>query len=101
MTPWTVAYQAPLSMGFFRQEYLSGVPFTSPKDLPDPGIKPRSPAWKRDSLPAELPGKPETFYGFLQILHPGVGGGRREQTQLLHKFTTYLHKFMNKENEPI
>ena len=39
-TPWTVAYQAPLSMGFSRQEYWSGVPFPSPGDLPDPGIKP-------------------------------------------------------------
>ena len=53
VTPWTVAYQAPLSMGFFRQEYLSGVLFTSPKDLPDPGIKPRSPALQADSLLAE------------------------------------------------
>ena len=39
-TPWTVAFQAPLSMGFFRQEYWSGLPFPSPGDLPDPGIKP-------------------------------------------------------------
>ena len=44
VTLWTVAYQAPLFMGFFRQEYWSGVPFPSPEDLPDPGIKPRSPA---------------------------------------------------------
>ena len=43
-TPWTVAYQAPLSMGFSRQEYWSGLPFPSPGDLPDPGIKPGSPA---------------------------------------------------------
>ena len=43
-TPWTVAYQAPLSMGFSRQEDLSGLPFPSPGDLPDPGIKPGSPA---------------------------------------------------------
>ena len=42
-TPWTVAYQAPLS-GFSRQEYWSGLPFPSPGDLPDPGIEPRSPA---------------------------------------------------------
>ena len=38
-TPWTVAYQAPLSMQFSRQEYWSGLPFPSPGDLPDPGIK--------------------------------------------------------------
>ena len=43
-TPWTVAHQAPLSMGFSRQEHWSGLPFPSPGDLPDPGIKPRSPA---------------------------------------------------------
>ena len=48
--PWTVAYQAPLSMGFSRQEYWSGLPFPSPKDLPNPGTEPRSPALQADSL---------------------------------------------------
>ena len=43
-TPWTVAYQAPPSTGFSRQEYWSGLPFPSPGDLPDPGIEPGSPA---------------------------------------------------------
>ena len=43
-TPWTVAHQAVLSTGFPRQEYLSGLPFLSPGDVPDPGIKPASPA---------------------------------------------------------
>ena len=43
-TPWTAALQAPLSMGFHRQEYWSGLPFPTPEDLPDPGIKPLSPA---------------------------------------------------------
>ena len=57
-TSWTVAHQAPLSMGFSRQEYWSGLPFPSPGDLPDPGIKPRSPALQADSLPTELWGKP-------------------------------------------
>ena len=42
-TPWTVAYQAPPSMGFFRQEYWSGLPFPSPGDLPRPGIEPGFP----------------------------------------------------------
>ena len=50
-TPWTVAHQAPLSMGFSRQEYWSGLSFPSPRDLTDPG--PRSPALQTDSLPAE------------------------------------------------
>ena len=56
-TPWTVAYQASLSMGFSRWEYQSGLPFPSPGDLPDPGIKPRSPALQVDALPSEPPGK--------------------------------------------
>ena len=43
-TPWTRAYQVPPSMGFSRQKYLSGLPFPSPGDLPDPGIEPKSPA---------------------------------------------------------
>ena len=48
--PWTVAHQAPLSMEFSRQEYWSGLPFPSPGDLPDPEIKPESPALQADSL---------------------------------------------------
>ena len=57
-TPWTVAHQAPLSMGFSRQEYWSGLPFPSSGDLPDPRIKLSSPALQADSLTSELPGKP-------------------------------------------
>ena len=56
VTPWTVAYQASPSMGFSRQEYWSGLPFPSPVDLPDPGIKPWSPALQADALPSEPPG---------------------------------------------
>ena len=56
-TPWTVTRQAPLSMGFSRQEYWSELPFPSPGDLPNPGIEPRSPALQIDSLPTELRGK--------------------------------------------
>ena len=51
--------QAPLSMGFSRQEYWSGLPFPSPGDLPDPGIKPGSPTLQEDSLPSELLRKPK------------------------------------------
>ena len=47
--PWTVAHQASLSMGFSKQEYWSGLPFTSPGDLPNPGIEPRSPTLQADS----------------------------------------------------
>ena len=57
-TPWTIAYQAPPSMGFSRQEYWSGLPFPSPRDLPDPGIEPRSPTFQADALTSVPPGKP-------------------------------------------
>ena len=57
-SPWTVAHQAPLSMGFSRQEYWSGLPFPSPGDLPDPGIESESPVMQAVSLPAETPGNP-------------------------------------------
>ena len=50
---WTVAYQAPLSMGFSRQEYWSGLPFPFPGDLPNPGIEPKSPALQADALTSE------------------------------------------------
>ena len=49
-TPWTVAYQAPSSMGFSRQEYWSGLPLPSPGDLPNPGIEPRSPTLQADAF---------------------------------------------------
>ena len=57
VTPWTVADQAPQSMEFSRQEYWSGLPFPSPRDLPDPGIEPSSPSWQADALPSEPPEK--------------------------------------------
>ena len=58
VSPWTVACQVPLLMGFSRREYRSGLPFPSPGALPDPEIKPGSPALQADSLPSEPPGKP-------------------------------------------
>ena len=57
-TPWTVAYQASPSMGFFRQEYWSGVAFPSSGDLPDPGIEPVSPSLQVNSLPPNYQGSP-------------------------------------------
>ena len=57
-TPWTVTYQASLSMGFSRKEYWSGLLFPSPGDLPDPGIEPGFPALETDALTSEPPGKP-------------------------------------------
>ena len=69
MAPWALARQAPLSMGFSRQEYWSGLPLSSQGDLPDPGTAPGSPALQADSLLSELPGKPHTCYG-MNIFYP-------------------------------
>ena len=59
---WTAAYQAPPSMGISRQEYWSGLPLPSPRDLPDPGIKPGSPAFQAGTLPSEPPGLSDTTH---------------------------------------
>ena len=72
-TPWTVTHQAPLSMGFPRQESWSGLSFPSPGDLPDLGIEPRSPALQADSLPTELWGNsvlPGYLFGVI-VYHAG------------------------------
>ena len=58
VAPWTVARQAPLSMGFSRKEYWSGLPWPPPGDLPGPGIEPGSPAWAGRFFTAEPAGKP-------------------------------------------
>ena len=58
VTPWTIARQAPLSMGFSRQEYQRGLPFPPPGDLPDPGMEPASPALAGRFFTTEPPGKP-------------------------------------------
>ena len=62
--PWTVVHQAPLSMEFSRQEYCSGLPFPTPRDLPDPGMEPtspRAPALAGRFFATALPGKPFVF----------------------------------------
>ena len=66
-TPWTVAHQAPLSLGFPRQEYWSGLPFPFSADFPYPEIKPWSPALQADSLPSAPSGKPRVMVGGVQI----------------------------------
>ena len=69
MTPWTVALQAPLSMGILQARTRVGCHTLLRGDLPNPGIKPRSPTLQADSLPAELPGKPKnTGVGSLSLL---------------------------------
>ena len=64
---WTVAYQAPPSMGFSRQEYWSGLPFPSPRDLSDPGVEPGFLALEADALTSEPPGKPQYKVNILFI----------------------------------
>ena len=70
---WTIAHQFPLSLGFPRQEYWSGLPFLPPGDVPDLGIEPTFPAWQADSFPVEPPGKPQGRC-VLGDLWQGVGG---------------------------
>jgi len=60
-------------MGFSRQEYWSGLPFPSPGDLPDPGIKPRSPILQADALTPEPPGKPHEVSHWPYICHQFPG----------------------------
>ena len=71
-TPWTVAHLAPLSMGFPRQEYWIRLPFPSPGDLPDLGIKPMSSALPGRFFTAEPPGKPVQVYMYMITLHKVV-----------------------------
>ena len=66
--PWTVALQAPLSMGFSRQEYWSGLPCPSPGDLPDPRMEPGSPALQKDSLLSKSPRKLQYLKRFVQYI---------------------------------
>ena len=69
VTLWTIAHQAPLSMGFPRQEYCSGLPFPSPRDLPDPGIEPVASALATGFFTTEPPGKPDlSVISFLKML---------------------------------
>ena len=67
-TPWTVAYQAPLSMGFSRQEYWSGLPFPSPRNLPDPGTEPASPTLAGGFFTTEPPRKPGLDPGRMETI---------------------------------
>ena len=72
--PWTVAYQAPPSIAFSRQEDWSGLPFLSPGDLPDPGIEPRSPSLQAGALPSELPGSWELLRPEVKPVYPALAG---------------------------
>ena len=69
--PWTAAHQAPLSMGFPKQKFWSGLPFSSPGDLPDPGIEHGSPALQADSLPLNHLGSPSSILFYTKMLQEG------------------------------
>ena len=80
-TPWTVAYQPPPSMEFSRQEYWSGLPFPSPGDLPDPGIKLESPAFQADALTSEPPRKPNHMFNL--IAFPEIPITRKQRRMMV------------------
>ena len=88
-TPRTIVRQAPLSMGFSRQECWSGLPFPSAGDLPHPGIEPRSPALQADSLPSELPGKPLRAMRSILCLKEGKVN-ESKSTKLITLFMSFL-----------
>ena len=72
-TPWTVAHKASLSMGFLKQEYWRTLPFPAPGDLPNPGIKPTTPALAGEFFTSEPPGKPKSKYMWVLISYePGI-----------------------------
>ena len=84
MTPWAVPHQAPLSMGFSRQEYWSGLPFPSLGDLPNPEIEPESPASPALAggfFTTQLPGKPQSV-NLIFLIYPSTFGN--------HMFVFYV-----------
>ena len=90
VTPWTVAHQAPPSVEISRWEYWSVLPFPSPRNLPNPGIKPRSPALQADSLLTELQGKPHHAKCKLDESQPRIKTARRNINNLRYEDDTTL-----------
>ena len=90
-TPWTVAHQAPLSMGFPRQEYWSGLPFPSPGDLPHPGIKLRSPSLASRFFTTTPPGKPFNFLPLIKFSLSANCTPTLQPTQTCIHTHTYTH----------
>ena len=93
-TPWTVARQAPLSMGFARKECWSGLPFLSPGDLPDPEIKPMYPALQVDSLPSKKKKR-----GYTSEYTKGLEGAWQIVNDIYGLFPKYLKIDGNVESE--
>ena len=88
VTPWTVVQQAPVSMGFSKQKYPSGLPFPSPGDLPDPGIEPGAPALQEDSLLSEPPGWDTNGITAVRALETSWAAGSRGYS---YSHGTYAH----------
>ena len=88
VTPGTVALQAPLSMAFSRQEYWSGLPFPSPGDLPNPGIKPVSPALAGKFFTTEPPEKPKEVY--MSLINQHINTDLQPQESTLNGLHTLL-----------
>ena len=92
VTPWTVACHVSLSMEFSRQEYWTGLPFPTPGDLPDPGIKPvslASPALAVDSLPLRHLGSPLQTFGLLKLVI-NLGFGSNSECKVFFRLFIYL-----------
>ena len=88
VTPWTVVQQAPVSMGFSKQKYPSGLPFPSPGDLPNPGIEPGAPALQEDSLLSEPPGWDTNGITAVRALETSWAAGSRGYS---YSHGTYTH----------
>ena len=90
-TPWSVARQPPLSMEFSRQEYWSGLPFSSPRKLPNPGIKPGSPTLLEHSLLSEPPRKTQmtVIVRYIFFFHRGNQNWKRHMYPNVHRSTVY------------
>ena len=94
LTPWTVVQQAPLSMGFSKQKYPSGLPFPCPGDLPDPGIEPGAPALQEASLLSEPAGWETRESTAVRALGTSWAAGSRHHSS---SHGTYTHAAMAKE----
>ena len=91
-TPWTIAHQAPRSMGFSRQEYWSGLPFPSPGDLPDLGIEPRSPALEADALTSEPQGISKYSPSIVQAIF--IFFSHHVDNRSLNRVKAYAHVYL-------
>ena len=99
--PLTVAHQAPQSVGFSRQEYWSGLPFPSPRDLPNPGIEPRSPTLQADALPSEMVAITKKNNWYCLVIRSGEGNhlSYADDTTLMAESEEELKSFLMKVKE--